>query len=114
MRKKLPLKSRPARIVYPEITEDDKPLYANAIQINHTPWDFVLHFSQLIPPTSVPKRQEVEIKGISVARINIPVTLVRGLINALETNISTYETNYGKVEIPREAKKRGDGNGAVQ
>lgn len=101
-----------ARIVYPEIREEDKPLYANAIQINHTPWDFALHFAQLIVPTALHKGRPLEIKGKSVAVINIPVTLVRGLIKALEINLEGYEKSYGKVEIPRE-RKGSNGNGST-
>ncbi len=103
-------KIQQARIVYPDTSEANTLLYSNAVQINHSPWDFALHFAQLVVPTNPSKGQSVEIKARPVAVINIPVTLVRGLIKALQTNIETYEKNYGKVDIPREAKRNG-GNG---
>ena len=112
MSKKEPSEGPAVKIVYPELGED-KPLYANAIHINHTPWDFALHFSQVIVPTTPPTGRHVEITAKPVAVISIPVTLVRGLIKALETNLDIYENSYGKVEIPREAKGKG-GNGSGQ
>jgi hypothetical protein len=114
MAKKTELKEpRTARIVYPEPQEEDKPLYANALLVNHTPWDFALHFSTLIAPTRAPTGQNLEIKGSAVAVINIPVTLVRGLITALETNMAAYEKSYGKIEIPKGTKVI-NGNGSAE
>ncbi len=100
-----------AKIVYPQLKEDEPVLYSNAIQVNHTPWDFALHFSQLVVPTSV--TADVEVKARSVAVINIPVTLVRGLITALETNVTLYEKVHGKIDIPRKEEKS-DGNGSAK
>jgi hypothetical protein len=94
-----------AKIIYPEVTEEDKPLYSNAILVNHTPWDFALHFCNVstpIAPGVVPPAG-LEIKAKKVAIINIPAPLVKGLINALQTNLARYEERYGKIEIPKEA-----------
>jgi hypothetical protein len=106
------MKPRIARVVYPEPKEQDTPLYANAIQVNHTPWDFALYFSRLVVPNQAPKGKELEIKGRAIATVNIPVTLVRGLITALETSIQNYEKNYGKIEIPKGEKVK-NGNGSA-
>lgn len=93
------------KIAYPELTEEDKPLYSNAVAVNHTPWDFAIHFSQLVLPIRPPQGKGVsEIVGKQVAVINIPIPLVRGLISALETNLEIYEATHGKVEIPKERK----------
>jgi hypothetical protein len=103
-----------AKIGYPELTEADTPLYSNAILVNHTPWDFALHFSQIITPIRPPKTDgPLEIVGKKIAVISVPVTLVRGLITALQTNLDKYEQQYGKVEIPRQQKEK-DGNGSSE
>lgn len=92
-----------AKIIYPEPTPEDKILYANVILVNHTPWDFALHFDRLTTPIKRPESKEgqVEIEATKIATIHIPVTLVRGLIEALQTNLKGYEVQYGKVTIPK-------------
>ncbi len=42
----------------------------------------------------------MEVKGRNVVVVNIPVTLVHGLIDALKSNIEIYEKAFGKVTIP--------------
>ncbi len=103
-----------ASIVWPESTKDDKPLYANAIMVNHTPWDFAIHFTHVIIPARAPVGSSgtVEIEGKSVASISFPVTLVRGFIEALQTNLDRYEEKFGKIEIPKGVKKE-NGNGSA-
>jgi len=96
-----PQKEVTAAIVWPEISEEDKPVYANGVVVNHTPWDFALYFSQVLTPINPSKATPLEIKAKKVAIISFPVTLVRGLITALETNLTRYEELYGKVEIPK-------------
>jgi len=96
-----------ATIVWPEPEPDDKALYANGVAVNHTPWDFALHFYQVVMPlkpaaTATPP---LEIRGRNVALISFPVTLVRGFIDALEVNLKRYEERHGKVEIPRKTKE---------
>jgi len=99
---------RKGKVTYPELEEEDKPLYSNAILVNNTPWDFALHFSHLVLPVVSPAESsgEVEVKGKKVVVISIPATLVRGLIRALQTNLELYEKAYGKIEIPKEQEKR--------
>ena len=101
-------KTATGKIVYPEVTEEERPLYANAILVNHTPWDFSLHFSHVVTPIAAkaaPSGQE-EVKAKKVAVISIPATLVRGLLNALQTNLDQYERVYGKIEIPKEDRQK--------
>jgi hypothetical protein len=97
-----------AKITYPEVTEEDKFFYSNAISINHTPWDFAMHFAYVVMP-QIPQPSsagKLEIKAKRVAVVNIPATLVRGLIRALETNLERYEGVYGKIEMPKEEGKK--------
>jgi hypothetical protein len=86
-----------ARIVYPEIKEDDSVLYANSFQVNHTPWDFALHFGQVVVPTR-PSGTDIKARGVAV--INVPVPLIKGLIKALEINVAAYEKSYGAIAMP--------------
>jgi len=92
-----------ATIVYPDITPEDKTLYANVILVNHTPWDFALHFDRIVSPVNKPETEDdqVKIAATKVATIHIPITLVRGLIEALQTNLEHYESQYGEVTIPK-------------
>lgn len=91
------------KIIYPEVTEEDKPLYANAVLVNHTPWDFAMHFGHIVPPVAAKAGPagEVEVKAKKIAVVSIPAPLVRGLISALQTNLERYEKAYGKIEIPK-------------
>jgi hypothetical protein len=102
-------KQTTVKIVWPELTDDDKPSYANGIMVNHTPWDFTIFFSQVVLPPA-PAGGTMEVKGKRVATITFPVTLVRGLIDALQTNLDLYEEQYGKIEIPKGRRESG-GNG---
>jgi hypothetical protein len=95
-----------ARLILPEITEEDKSIYANHVIVNHTPWDFALHFGSVVTPLQ-PKLNdsgELEIQVKKLLTINIPSTLIKGLINALQTSLDRYEKQYGKVKTPGEDK----------
>ena len=95
-----------ARIILPEFTGEDKSIYANHVIVNHTPWDFALHFGSVLTPLK-PKLNdagEVEIEVKKLLTINIPSTLIKGLINALQTSLDRYEKQYGKVKTPGEDK----------
>ncbi len=105
-----------AKLVYPEATEEDQRLYSNSVFVNHTPWDFALHFYHIVPPVAartVPPMAarhqssgEIEIKANKVAVVGLPVTLMRGLIQALQSNLERYEKQYGKIEIPKEEAQK--------
>jgi hypothetical protein len=93
------------KIHYPDVTEEDRLLYANAVLVNHTPWDFALHFDYLVMPVAMPPDQDVELHARKVAVINIPATLMRGLIEALQSNLEHYESQYGKIDIPKKREQ---------
>ncbi len=96
-------KKTTARVVLSNVPEDEKLLYANVIHINHTPWDFALHFHKMVVPVQAPGSSDsvVDVQAGKVATIVIPVTLVRGLISALQSQLDAYENSYGKIEIPK-------------
>lgn len=91
-----------ARVVFPEMTGDEKPLYANAMAVNHSPWDFALHFGWIGLPHKPPAHEGevIDVPARRVALINIPPALVRGIITALQENLETYERLYGKINNP--------------
>lgn len=96
------------RILFPDASEE-RPLYANLLNVNHTPWDLTLHFAHVVLPNPSPlldQEDSMAVKGKSVAVISIPPSLTRSLIAALQTTLESYERLYGKVEIPREAEKK--------
>lgn len=98
------------RIVYSEALDEGRVLYANVITVNHTPWDFALHFYNLVVPVRTDEPEEpVDLTAKKTAVVSIPVTLVRGLIEALQTNLERYEQSYGKVEIPKSTEGEGEG-----
>ncbi len=92
-----------AEIVYPEMLEDERPLYSNSFLVNHSPWDFALHFNYVATPIKPPKDSTpITIQARRVAVIAIPPTLIRGLITALQTNLKRYEEHYGEITIPQQ------------
>jgi uncharacterized protein DUF3467 len=95
-----------ARLVYPEVTEEDSTVYANYLLVNHTPWDFALHFGSVTTPLA-PKSSggEIEMPVKKVVTVKLPVTLIRGVIDALKTNLELYEKQHGEVKIPKKDAK---------
>ena len=90
-----------ARIVHPELTDEDPVFYSNSVLVNHTPWDFTLHFGHLVTPGKAPTRgPEVEVTARRVATLTIPRSLMPALIRALQENLSRSEDTYGKIQTP--------------
>jgi len=89
----------------PSIDEMPDRTYANFMQVNHTAWDFTLHFGHMVIPTEVPeKTRDLEVK--LVARITVPATLIRSIITALQTNLEVFEKAFGPIPaVVIEAKK---------
>ena len=76
-------------------------IYANFMNINHTKWDFTLHFGHFIIPTVI-KEEEQSLEAKAVARITLPVNLIKGVVRALNENIATYEKNHGIIASTEE------------
>ena len=95
------VKQASAKLIYPEPTDEDRRVYANYVQVNHTPWDFALHFGLVTTPTVPPQPNPegyVEIPVSKLLTVNIPVPLIHGLIKALQTQVETYEKQYGETK----------------
>ncbi len=65
-----------------------KGVYANAVQVAHTPEEFILDFFNLFPPA-----------GIVNARIFVSPAHMKRFLAALQDNIQRYEDQYGKISF---------------
>jgi len=67
--------------------------YANFAIITHSSSDFILDFARMLP-------------GIPKPRVNSRIILApehaKRLLLALQDNISKYERDYGRIEIPNQ------------
>lgn len=83
----------------PEATEKGPaPIYANFVQVNHTPWDFTLHFGSFFIPPEVPQEAaEFGLEVKSVARITVPTKLIKAIVRAIELNIKRHEASFGAI-----------------
>jgi len=83
-------------IVSPEYL---RPTYSNFASVGHTPYDFRLTFALVKALRSGPEtdqaREAGKLSPEAVADIVIPVGMVPGLIQALQTNYTAYLKNYG-------------------
>jgi hypothetical protein len=66
--------------------------YANFLVVSHSPHEFTLDFCQLLPGDQGKVNAEV------VSRVRIAPTMVARVLNALNTNLSTYEERFGQVK----------------
>ena len=101
-------KGRRIRLRPEPIEKGPEPVYANFVQVNHTPWDFTFHFGNFFLPPEVPQEPpEFPLEVKSVARVTIPTKLIKGIVRALETNIKRHEESYGTLpdSIPEEEEE---------
>jgi hypothetical protein len=82
-----------------EFPDFAKAMYANFVNVNHTPWDFRLVFAVVKAPMPGQEMQaaasEGEVHPQAIADIIIPANLMHGLISALQDNFSKYLSQYG-------------------
>ncbi|MGH2768436.1 MAG: DUF3467 domain-containing protein [Actinomycetota bacterium] len=74
-----------------------RPIYANYVNVNHTPWDFRLTFALLKVRMPGPEAEAAgqTLMADAVADIMIPANLMYGLIAALRTNYERYLEAFG-------------------
>ena len=89
---------RKARIVVNDEPEGEHRMYANVFHVNHTPWDFALHFSSVTIPVNPipPNTPSLEITARKMAVVQVPAKLVPDIIRALQENLATYNKLHGK------------------
>jgi len=74
-----------------ELPDDLKVTYANMVRVAHTPGEFILDFSSILPGDTKPK--------VSARVVMAPLGL-KLLLKALAENIARYETNFGEIKLP--------------
>ena|ERR1700722_4674250 len=65
-----------------------KGVYANIMQVAHTPEEFILDFMNIIPPT-----------GSLNARVIISPGHMKRIVSALQENLKRYEEQFGAVKL---------------
>lgn len=98
------------QVIHPETLT---AFYSNYVEVAHSEYEFSLSFSKL--PSKLRPQQLLDVQAGQPLvlepqlLIDIPTRLVKGLIRALEAQVSRYETRYG--ELPDPKAQQGDGNG---
>jgi hypothetical protein len=81
------------------VPEHLRPIYANYVNVNHTPWDFRLVFGVVRTPVPGPEREQVlqaeALYAEAVAELILPANLMHGFLTALQENFSRYLEQYG-------------------
>ena len=82
-------------------TEPDylRPVYANTLNINFTPYDFKLTFSLLNMPLEIPPGADpgepIEVHPSAVAEVIVPATLMHALISVINDQFDRYLEQFG-------------------
>ncbi|MBP7228227.1 MAG: DUF3467 domain-containing protein [Longilinea sp.] len=74
-----------------ELPDDLLPVYSNIVRISHTPTEFVLDFTQLLPGQALLK---------VMARLIMSPLGAKLFLRALAENLARYEATYGEIPIP--------------
>lgn len=64
-----------------------KGVFANMVQIGHTPEEFILDFMNLFPPA-----------GILTSRVVVTPQHMKRIVEALQDNLKKYEDQFGKIQ----------------
>lgn len=75
-----------------EIPRDRQAVYSNVSRISHTPFDFVLDFSQALPG-----KPHSEI----LARIVLSPAGAKLFMQAMMDNVARYESQFGEINLPK-------------
>ena len=74
-----------------ELPKDLEPVYSNIVRISHTPSEFVLDFSRMLPG---------QFNLTVAARLLISPIAAKWFLCALTENIARYETVFGEIHLP--------------
>jgi transcription elongation GreA/GreB family factor len=66
--------------------------FANVVRVSHTPGEFVLDFSAILPGDMNPKVG---------SRVVMSPLALKLLYAALGENLARYETNFGEIKLPQ-------------
>jgi hypothetical protein len=73
------------------LPDDLEPNYVNFVRISHTPSEFVMDFSLILPGVQKPNVDSRLIMSPIAAKL---------FLHALTDNLSRYETKIGEIVIP--------------
>ncbi len=77
-------------------------VWANDALVGHSPWDFRLVLGQL-------RRADVEVlEAEEQVEVHMSPQFAMRLLDVLQKNITKYETNFGKIELPHGVPKIGE------
>mgnify|MGYP000930086210 FL=1 len=74
-----------------ELPDDLQPVYSNIVRISHTPTEFVLDFTQLLPGQAALK---------VLARLVMSPLGAKLFLRALAENLARYEAAHGEIQLP--------------
>ena len=89
-------KSQQINLELPESESSGK--YSNLVLVAHSPSEFVLDFTQILP--GLPKAKVV-------SRIILSPTHAKGLLRALNENLQKFESQFGEINLPKAGIKPG-------
>jgi hypothetical protein len=94
--------SAPERPVEFEITVPDElegGVYANVLNVWHTPYEFTLDFGVLGPAREPPDEDEpIKVPVRVTSRVRVPPTILFDILRALNQNMTTYEMTFGTIQ----------------
>jgi hypothetical protein len=74
-----------------EVPDDLEPNYVNFVRISHTPSEFVMDFSLLLPGVEKPTVD---------SRLIMSPTAVKLFLRAMTDNLNRYEAKFGEISLP--------------
>ena len=83
---------KPAPGLKMELPEDLEPVYSNTARISHTPFDFVLDFTRILP---------AETRVRVLARLIMSPVSAKLFLRALNENLARYEATFGEIALPK-------------
>lgn len=85
------------RLVVPAQLPEDPPLYSNYAHASMSPHEITLHFGwYAIPPVMAGPPPSMEIPVRPLTSIAVPLSLVPGLIDALQKTVENWKGNFGQ------------------
>ncbi|MCX6806857.1 MAG: DUF3467 domain-containing protein [Candidatus Berkelbacteria bacterium] len=84
---------QPKQLSIKATDEDLKGRYANAMQVSHTPEEFIFDFLNMTPPA-----------GQLISRIITNPGHAKRILSALQDNIAKYEAKFGKIQESKQPK----------
>lgn len=81
--------AKPIHIILPE---DLKPVFVNMVRIAHTPGEFVLDLTSVLPGVEEPKVN---------TRIILSPLGMKLMQQAINENLKRYESTFGEIRLPR-------------